>query len=158
MFFKLIFTSQRNVQHFPISFYNIQSVRNASPIFPTAADAQPTPAEFSSWWLNSVLQPHTFTSELQFTISPLLEQNLLSKRAGWAEHVRRLYFHYIIDFREQRPYYGKSCPQRTLQLLPGGWKLCRQRSTSRKDILKIGIRKHLPFPLTRKLKTGFYGK
>lgn len=119
MFFKLIVTGQGNLKHFPISFYNIQCVRNASPIFPTEAEAQPTPA--AAGWILCFNHTHLLLN-CNSSFHPLLEQNLVSKRAGWAVrlyYVRRLYFHYITDCRKQRPYYGNSCPQRALELISG---------------------------------------
>lgn len=119
IFFKLITTGQRNLQHFPISFYNIQCVRNASPILPTEAEAQATPAADS--WIHCFNHANLLLN-CNSLFHPLLEQNLVSKRVGGAIRlydIRRLYFHCIANFRKQLPYYGKSCPQRRLELFSG---------------------------------------
>lgn len=77
-FLKLITTGQRNLQHFPISFYNIQSVRNASPILPREAEAQPTPAADAEFTASGT---HIYSNRNSL-FHPPLEQNLVSKRVG----------------------------------------------------------------------------
>lgn len=116
----------------------------------------------SSWWLNSLLQPDTFTSELQFTVSSTtgtkscLKESWLSNNIIWCQGVM-----FPLYYRFQKTMtllWWVVSPENTWAALWEAWSYTGNRAQVGRAFCKVGEEKICHPSLTWQLKTGFHGK